>query len=287
MHHQFDQIRIENTNACGYHCQMCPREKLTRSIGHMSLKDFEHLIAKFPGYQGQFHLHGYGEPLLDRLLGEKLTSLKALLPKSSAHLISTLGVRVKDDYFETLLAAGLDTFMISLYGYTPKTYKELHGFDGYERVRHNLRLLSKAKAAHPKHKAYVKLMHEGISSSLPVAGEKPRLEFEAFLRTLDFDIGYLPNLHNYGDGRNYNEPSTKPCPVLSGDRQRNLQITWDLNVVPCCFDYNSSIIFGNLRTQTLEEIFNSPPYLQFLLSHKITNGNDFAICRTCERGDTF
>lgn len=287
MYNQFDQIRIENTNACGYHCQMCPREKQTRKIGHMSFDDFTFLTSNFPNFRGQVHLHGFGESLLDRTLSEKIAHLKSQSPKSTAHLISTLGVRVKDTYFEALLASGLDTLIISLYGYTPSTYKELHGFDGFERVKHNLSLLSKAKKKHPKHRAYVKLIHENINSPLPVAGQAPRLAFEAFLRSLEFDIGYLPNLHNFGDGRSYNEPSNKPCPVLEGDRHRTLQITWDLNVVPCCFDYNSSIVFGNLREQSLEEIFNSPPYLQFLLSHRITNGHDFAICRTCERGDTF
>jgi hypothetical protein len=35
------------------------------------------------------------------------------------------------------------------------------------------------------------------------------------------------------------------------------------DVVPCCFDYNSSVIFGNLFKQSVQEIWLSPTYVDF------------------------
>lgn len=280
---QFDEVRIENTNACGYHCQMCPREKQTRPIGHLTMQNWEKLCTLLKDYSGTIHLHGFGESLLDRKLPEKIALLKKAAPNCSTHLISTLGVRVKDTYFETLLASGLNTLVVSLYGYTPETYHELHGSNSFERVKHNLILLSKAKQNHPTFRAAIKLMQENVHSTLPVAGKSAREAFEAFLKPLNFDVGYIPHLHNYGDGRTYNEPSNKPCPVLDGNRARVLQITWDLNIVPCCYDYNTTIPFGNLQNETLEEIFNSKAYLDFMISHNTNNGHSYSICRTCER----
>ena len=41
-------IRIETTNACGYRCVFCPREKMTRKIGSMSENDFS-LVLNLSG----------------------------------------------------------------------------------------------------------------------------------------------------------------------------------------------------------------------------------------------
>ena len=78
----FEEIHIENTNSCGYKCSMCPRESQTRQIGFMPLDDFSFIlerigqVPKVALNQRVFHLHGFGEPLLDRHLIPKIEVLK-------------------------------------------------------------------------------------------------------------------------------------------------------------------------------------------------------------------
>jgi len=285
----FFQIRIENTNACGYKCKICPREKLTRRIGVMSVEDFLLALERVTPFEGIFHLHGFGEPLLDKNLPQKIRLLKERFPTSKAQIISTLGVNVKEDYFFKLADAGLDDIMISLYGNTKEDYQTVHGYDGFDLVKHNLQLLSNVlKMSKPSLSCYVKLMLQPFEGLPNIQQPMQALQFVKWVHSLGVNVIESDEPHNYGDGRKYNIPkSEKTCPIITGMRRHILHITWDLNVVPCCYDYNSSICFGNLRENTLDEIFSSPSYLSFLKAHKTGDLSKYPICLNCEKNDFF
>ncbi len=285
---QFHEIHIENTNSCGYKCAMCPRERLTRKIGFMSLDDFTLVTDRIGPFKGGFHLHGFGEPLLDRGFIPKIEVLKKRFPDSKSVIFSTLGVRVKEDYFTRLLEAGLDSLVISLYGFTDQDYEKVHGYDGFALVKRNLELLSRAKKlVGSSFRARIKIPGRGIlSSSLPIKDAPERSSFCNWAEGLGFEIGQWENVHNYSDGRNYNLPGqSKICPVIEGKRKGVLNITWDLKVIPCAYDFNGSISFGNLKKQTLEEIFSSPEYLSFIIAHKNGDLSCYPVCQNCEKWD--
>jgi len=281
----FEEIHIENTNSCGYKCVMCPRESQTRSIGFMSPEDFSFLLDRVGPFEGIFHLHGFGEPLLDRKLAEKLSILKKKNPQSKNLIFSTLGVKVKENHFTNLIEAGLDCLIVSLYGFTEESYKKIHGFDGFNLVKHNLQNLS-ASRKNKSCKVVIKIPSHTVSSSLPMAEPPERISFCKWVQELGFDIGEWTYIHNYSDGRSYNLPNKdKMCPVISGKRKNILNVTWDLKVIPCCYDFNATIPFGNLREQTLEEIFSSPQYLSFIIAQKTGNLEAYPACQNCEKND--
>ncbi len=278
---KFKEIHIENTNCCLYKCKMCPRDKLSRKLGVMSVEDFKLVLQRLEyleQFEGTFHLHGFGEALLDQNLFEKIKLLKKKFPKSKAQIISTLGVKLKNDYFLKLIDAGLDALMVSLYGFTKKTYQEIHGYDGFEIVKQNLLLLSQAQKKSNFFQVFIK--------SSPDLSLKPGKDFFAFLKKLEFDVGKSYAFHNFGDGRKYNAPNLKAlCPVVGGIRKQILNITWDLNVIPCCYDYNSTICFGNLKKESLEQVFANEKYFNFLLRHKLGDLAAYPICQNCEKMD--
>lgn len=282
----FEEIHIENTNSCGYKCAMCPRESHTRQIGYMSVEDFSIVLDRIGMHRGVVHLHGFGEPLLDRQLVPKVSALKKRWPDACALIFSTLGVRVQNGYFLKLLDAGLDALVISMYGFTQEDYAKIHGYDGFEKVKQNLTLLSEAKKQFHNFKATVKIPSEILSPQLPIAEPPEKLEFCHWAQSLGYDLGKWNYLHNYSDGRHYNLPNEERlCPVLSGNRRNILNITWDLKVIPCCYDYNTTIPFGDLRTQSLEQIFSSPEYLSFVLAHQTGKLDSYPICQNCEKED--
>src|SRR5437762_1537128 len=88
----FEQIRIENTAHCSYHCFFCPREKLTREKGFMPVEDFELVLSRIGDHNGRVDLHGFGEPLLDRFLTKKVHILKKKWPNAVPSIYTTLGV---------------------------------------------------------------------------------------------------------------------------------------------------------------------------------------------------
>lgn len=282
---RFHEVRIENTNSCGYKCLMCPRESQTRKIGFMSLDDFSLILERLGSFSGSFHLHGFGEPLLDRQLIPKIALLKKRFPACFSLIFSTLGVRLPEDHFEKLVEAGLSHLVISLYGYNREDYQRIHGFNGWDLARHNLELLSKAQQQSRSFQATIKISAPDVFSSLPLAKSSEREVFCKWAKELGFHIQEWEYLHNYGSGRHYNLPSNRLCPVVEGKRKGILNITWDLHVIPCCFDFNATIRFGNLREQSLEDIFSSPEYLNFLIAHKTNSLSSHPVCQNCEKHD--
>ncbi len=283
----FKEIRIENTNACGYKCVMCPREKQTRKIGYMPIGDLSFVLDRIGPFEGNFHLHGFGEPLLDRSLCKKIRLLHEKYPTSQSVIFSTLGVKMDEEYLRQLAVSGLGCICVSLYGFTAEGYAKVHGFNGFELVRRNLLTLSRSlkEKASPL-KIRVKVPSPRVASSLTLIDQSEGVAFVKWIEALGLEAIVWPDLHNYGDGRNYNVPDQeRPCPVIQGMRKNILNITWDLNVIPCCYDFNATIRFGNLRHQTLEEIFSSSEYLRFLLAHHSGDLSAHPVCQNCEKLD--
>ena len=113
--------------------------------------------------------------------------------------------------------------------------------------------------------------------------KSPQEVFKEWIESLGFAFAPERWLHNYGDGRDYNAPNRCLCPVVKGMRRSILQIAWDLTVIPCCYDYNSTIPFGNLRTQTLQEIFSSKAYQNFVQAHLSDTLKRYPSCQNCEK----
>lgn len=291
MQKHFIEYRIENTNMCGYRCVMCPREKQTRKLGFMSVEDFKLVLSKLPiNHEAGIHLHGYGEPLLDPTLPEKLAILKAY-PYLNSMIISTLGVELPDSYFESLLKHGLQGIIVSFYGFTEETYKATHRVNKLELVKKNLRTIARIRdELKARFRLSIKIQGPEFKQSLIQIGQKSQEEeakkefFREFL-SLGFNIQEVKSWHNYGNGREYNEKNDRICPVLNGRRGQILNITWDLNVVPCCFDFNSTIKFGNLKQMSIEEIFTSDAFEKFLLAQIRKDYKNYPVCQGCEKID--
>lgn len=280
---RFEQIRIENTNRCGYKCVMCPRDKHTRKQGIMSTEEFELVLDRIGPFKGELHLHGFGEALLDKNLPEKVRMAKKKMPEAIVGNYTTLGVPFKEGYFFDLVDSGIDVILVSCYGYTPETYKAIHGRDAFHIVKKNLETISKARAFIDS-SLKLEIIPSGEKMLLTLEAKKePRALFEKWIESLGFSFTPERRLHNYGDGRSYNKPEERLCPVVKEMRRSILQITWDLKVIPCCYDYNATIPFGDLKTESLEEIFNSASYKAFIKAHLTNNLQDYPICQNCEK----
>lgn len=60
-------------------------------------------------------------------------------------------------------------------------------------------------------------------------------------------------------------------------------ITWDGNVVPCCFDKDAQHKLGTLKTFSLKEVWFSEPYKKFR-SAILKGRKEIDICRNCSEG---
>ena len=106
---------------------------------------------------------------------------------------------------------------------------------------------------------------------------------QSLFDTSGFEV-WSPELHNSGIGRAYNPPDAQVlCSVFNGRRRNILQISWDLNVQPCTFDFNASMKLGNLRTQSIAEILNGEPYRALALAQSTGDLSRYPVCANCDR----
>jgi MoaA/NifB/PqqE/SkfB family radical SAM enzyme len=250
----------------------------------MPLEDLEFVIKRVGWHEGLVDLHGFGEPLLDKLLPAKIALVASRWPLAEPRFYSTLGVKVEPEYFTRLVEAGLRHVEVSFYGFDRESYREAHGSNLYEVARENLTRLCAAAKAVGNLNVVVRAFPKHDTVKQPGAATRRVQEFHDWLDSLGVSVFRERELHNYGGGREYNAAGEElPCSVVWGFRRRVLQVTWDLHVIPCCFDFNAEVKLGDLRTQSLEEIFYGRVYAEFIQSHVDNRLDDYPVCKACER----
>lgn len=287
---KFEEIRIENTNRCPLHCKTCPRKKMSRKKGRMSYAAFVDICGRISEYINYpsvkyFDVHGYGEPLIDKEIIEKIRYVKESYPNVMIRMVSTLYVAT-EILLEELIQSGLDEIVISHYGASDADYRLIHGVHNYHKARHNIEYLVR-KNSELGHPLMIILEDLNFSNVLTSEQEKARKQtlhnWQKTLEEYGVKIRDISQPHNWGSAYQFMNVSPSICSIVSGFRSRVLQVTWNGDVIPCCFDYNADVVFGNLFSDDIETIFSSETYKHFILCHAQDELEEFAPCRACQR----
>ena len=286
----FEEIRIENTNICAMNCIMCPRKLMSREKGRMTYDNFVSICTKlFPYLTSSklnwLDLHGFGEPLMDKDLFRKIEFVKNTYPNVKTRIVTTFHNVTLDD-ISSVLSSGLTEIVISHYATSEAEYQRIYGVSGFENTRTNINTLLSLnhESGDP-----LGVLIENISFEKFMSGkqEEKRIfnlaSWHESARQMGAIIRDVSTLHNWGSAFSYKDISQRTCSVVNGYRKRILQITWDGKIIPCCFDYNADVVFGNMFKDTVEEVYSSATYNQFISSHCLNNLNNYPPCKKCSR----
>lgn len=274
------QILIENTNCCNALCVMCPRDTLTRKRGFMGFALFEKIMNELSGASRKpvVHLHGFGEPLLDALLPERIKLAKSCGIKQT--YIVTNASLLFPEISKSLIAAGLDAMKISFYGTDEATYnatmRRLDFKVALQNIKDFMRIRNELKKSKPKM----------ILQYLPQETNGARLEeFQSLWRSLPDKIAgdclNISSLDNFGGGRSYNVVGKKITSVCFYPWSA-LSVLWDGRAVTCCVDYNGAQCVGDLNVQTVREIWNGPVLSSIRKNFGKLDYSGFPTCLHCD-----
>lgn len=248
-----NDMRFEVTTRCNYNCVICPHGELTRKIETMSFGLFRKILDNILEETDQYDtlsFPGMGEPLLDETLDKKIEYAKK---KKLNILILTNGSMLSVDRFKTLEDLGVASIRISFYGNDPDSYSRVHGVSNktiFSTVRDNLTKISKIKK---RTKLLLTFnLVEGANDECVNAW------IEYWKDKADLIEAWRP--HNWVDGKDYRKVQAKLLPTCGRPFGGPLQIQADGTVNMCCFDFDGKLTLGDLKKQTLEEIFSSPLY---------------------------
>ncbi|MDE5832628.1 MAG: radical SAM protein [Desulfovibrio sp.] len=279
---RFHSMDIELINYCANNCVFCcardrsPRRKI------MAVEDLKILLDRVPGFKGNVTLSDTGDPLLLDDLPLKIRLIKESWPESVVNITTTLSVARSEAYFRELFSSGLDQILLSLYAFDKDDYAKLQGSRKYENVLNNLRHIAKVPDA-PR-KLYLKDM-TNFNEIYPVDDyERKKRDFLEFYRGLGYDNIFptivLPVVPDEIEGDYWNAPV--PCNVVWGERAGMCEIHADLDIAPCCLFPNDKVTFGNLREQSLEEIFNGDKAKDFRRKWREMRHKEIPVCRRCK-----
>lgn len=278
---------IELTNRCPMKCVMCPRTTaMTRTQGLMSFDLFKVIVdqiaSDIPDFAARriIWLHHFGESLVHP---EFAHFMRYGASKGLRLGLSLNPIMLSASVIEDLLTAKLDTIVASLDGHDNDSFARIRGIkDAFDRSKHNLiAFLERKVQSGCKTKVIVSMIQftENLESigalrhfweTLPGVTEFQTKKFGTF----NGDVEHIRTLD-----RGLTRMRKAPFAVCSRPWDM-MTITWDGDVVPCCYDYDKKYVVGNVGLNTLNEIWMGERMTSLrreFLSNHVSN----SLCRSC------
>lgn len=272
-------ITIETTNHCNANCIMCPHEKMKRKKGVMSDEIFNLILKRINDEKipiDYIWMSGFGEPLIDSKIFDRLKILKQNGYRTK---ISTNGSLLKSDKVEELIKSGLDEINISFNGANKKDYEKVMKNLQYDRTLSNIHLLIRRRREKNLNRPII-----NISSVLTSQNEEKVASHISNWKNL-VDSVKVGQVHRWGNHEKMSSGiETKltnhifPCRSL----WISIVIAWNGDVIPCCVDYEGKIKLGNIKNNSLKEIWRGKEISEIRTAHlKRSLDNLPKICQNC------
>lgn len=285
-------LSIEPTTSCNLRCPECPSglRSFTRPTGMLQEEAFERIIDQVRGHLTWLHLYFQGEPFLNPRFLEMVTYADSRGIFTST---STNAHYLQEKQVKALLSSGLKQLIISVDGITQEVYEQYRIGGTLEKVEQGIKLLVSERQKSGK--TFPRIVLQFLVTG---QNEHQIPALSAWVKALDVDELQLKSTQIY-DFENGSEliPSnlghSRYVPAGNGKwrlkhRPENkcwrmwqgAVVTWDGKVVPCCFDKDASHVMGELKSDTLDSIWNSKPYFQFR-KQLLADRNQVEICKNC------
>jgi len=289
--HPFGLFNIELTNRCPMKCVMCPRTyHMTRDQGFMDIALFKKIIDELAEVNVSFHndrvvwLHHFGESLLHPQFD---SFIRYATEKDIRTGLSVNPMMLNESTSRKLLSSGLHILYLSLDGHDNESFSKIRGVNNmYENSRRNTIDFLRLKKENPCDMKIILSMIDFSLNTESVAAVRKEWEshdeIDGFLlKNYTTWDGAIPEIHTLAP----NTAADEACDyskVTCSFPWLNMTVTWDGDVVPCCFDYNKKMVLGNASSHSLSHIWNDAP-MQNLRREFMNNKVINPLCRNCEK----
>lgn len=289
-------ISFEPTTSCNLRCPECPSglREFTRPTGMLDQTFFNNTIDDIHQHLLYLIFYFQGEPFLHPHF---LDMVKYAHEKGIYTATSTNAHYLTDEKAKQTVESGLDRLIISVDGTTQEVYQQY-------RVGGKLDKVLEGAAHIVKWKKQLKSKTPFIFFQFLVV--KPNEHQIEEIKKLGAEIGVdqvrfkTAQVYDYQQDPNQLIPTIQKYSRYKKDKQGNNVvksglsnhcwklwhanvITWDGLVVPCCFDKDAMHQLGNLKNQSLKQIWNNDNYKQFR-KELMTSRKNIDICSNCSEG---
>lgn len=130
-------VYVEPTSACNLSCRACVRNSWDEPVGTMEMPVYRRLIAGLKGLPSlrKVAFWGFGEPLLHPQIVEMVALAKAAGARTE---LVTNGLLLDRSKAEGLVAAGLDTLVVSVDGASSEAYADTRSGADLRQIEENV-----------------------------------------------------------------------------------------------------------------------------------------------------
>ncbi len=285
-------LSIEPTTSCNLRCPECPSglRSFTRPTGMLHDQLFEKVILQSKSYLSWLHLYFQGEPFLNPRFLEmvKFADQNKLFTSTStnAHYLDSQNVK-------RVLESGLKQLIISMDGITQEVYERYRVGGNLEKVQKGLELLIAERERNQQTFPRVILQflvtgqNEHQIPALKTWAEKMKVdelqlkttqiyEFENGSELIPSNLGYSRYIPTKAGKWKLKKKLENKCWRM----WQGAVVTWDGQVVPCCFDKDASHVMGELKSESLLDVWTSHAY-QVFRNQLFDDRSQIEICRNC------
>lgn len=287
-------FNIETTNLCNMSCIMCQRTTdFKQKLSNMDDETYETIMEQIkPQKETEFRkwqnfvnnhlremngipsennfyyevvsktitLHGFGEPLLDKKLPERIS---AMSKKSIPSYFSCNPCNIKLDFIKQLFSARTGYIKFAIDSLDDDEAKKIRGeradfTSSYQKVLEVLELKQQMKADTVILVTMLDFSGDGAKRAkfLDIWKDK---DVYAYVKSLDNKWLIEKKAEVEIKGENKSHYKKQYCDFA----WTSITILADGSVVPCTQDINGTWVFGNVKDQSLRDIWNSDKYLEF------------------------
>jgi len=282
-------IAIDPSNLCNFKCNFCAIQSKDEVLKfHKQLMDkdlFKKIIDdlhEFPEKLKVLRINGQGEPLLNPNLPEMIKYAKE---KDVAEFIEiiTNGSRLCPDLNQRLIDSGIDRIRISIEALNEEGYRDIAGakihFDEFIK---NIKDLHDRSG---KCEIYCKIVDAAVPSEkdqekfFELFGEICDRMFVDRVIPLWSDFEEIQQKIKIGNMGMHGQEikDVKICPYSF----YSLIVNPDGDVTACCADWKRKLVFGNLKEQSLQEIWHGEGIRTFWTDMLKGNKNKYEMCAKC------
>lgn len=295
-------VLIEPTNVCNLQCVMC-EAKCTTDKGveakYLTPEQLNVMLCKLKGYISNVVFQGDCEPTLNPYLGD----LARVAKKHTQHVsIVTNGLALTPKKIDELVASGVSWFAISIDSHIPETYNSIRKYSNFEKLMENLNYLIKLKNTVNKELKIV--THKIVFDNDTEESIKDYINYFYIEKGVD-KVTFAPlvqegNINNKNwiitrnkiendlikEGININLKDFSNYPYMSINKYCGTNLFFlghTGSFAPCGLHTRDNKVFGNLLTESLEEIVEKDIFKEY---HNYWLKNDFGckvphVCGNC------
>lgn len=265
-------VQFETNTRCNAKCTFCPHSQMEKRP-EMPLDMILKIVSETCQHTDAYLPFLYQEPALEPRLIPILHIIKTKAPHAKTAIYSNMGAMTPALSRDIVESGHLDNLFISFYGPTEELYNKYQPGLNWNKTQENIRNFSEIS----KGRVHTTMWYIEIPELVPHY-QSYKEYWSNFVDCVGL-VSYENFCGTFPDLVHYTNVSRKPCTRP----EMGMNILCDGKVVPCCLDYNGTVVLGNAFEENIMDIWTGEKMQEFRAMHRDGDFKNFPkLCLDCD-----